>query len=163
VCCVCGFLFEVIFLFVNQMSIKLSADAQEFFCGAVYEEGDTKKYVKPRGVYYNLSALPKIPFYEKIVEPSFVEQFRKENNRSVLLPAKVILDVEHDPRLPYVPSKKRVFIQSARLMKSLCISGKENYFCLKFSIYQRNLRQKMIMLLLCMPVLHLQIRHGWNT
>jgi hypothetical protein len=55
-----------------------------------------------------LDNLPKIPFYEKIIEPTYIDTFRKDNDRSVFLPVKLKLDLDNDSRLKYASKRDRL-------------------------------------------------------
>jgi hypothetical protein len=90
------------------MTIKLSKDAKNYFGAGVYEEGDRKRKKPIIKKYTDLSDLPKIPYYEKLIDPTYLELFKQVNNKEILLPPKVTLDLENDPRLKYTPKKDRL-------------------------------------------------------
>jgi len=90
------------------MKIKLGKNALEFFGGGVYEEGYKPKRVYEKVVYSKPSDLPKLPFFEKIIEPSYLDVFRKDNNKDVILPPKIKLDLDNDPRLKYLSKRDRL-------------------------------------------------------
>jgi hypothetical protein len=90
------------------MSISLSNNALEFFGGGVYEEGNKQKKKYDKTVYTKLSDLPKIPFYEKIIEPTYMDIFKRDNNKDIILPTKLTLNLDEDPRLKYASKKDRL-------------------------------------------------------
>lgn len=90
------------------MNIKFSKEAKKYFGAGVYEEGDRKRKKQPIQKYTNLADLPKLPFYEKIIDPTYLEIYRRDNNKDIVLPPKIKLDMENDPRLKYTPKKNRL-------------------------------------------------------
>lgn len=73
----------------------------------VYEEGNRKKKKIPL-TEYDEKNLEDIPFYKKIIEPTYYSIFDRDNNRSILLPPKITLDLDNDPRLKYASKKERL-------------------------------------------------------
>jgi hypothetical protein len=89
--------------------MQLSKSAKKFFGKGVYEEGDRKRKTNPPPKKYkDLKNLPKIPFYEKIIDPTYLEIYRRDNNKTIMLPPKLTLDMENDPRLKYTPKRNRL-------------------------------------------------------
>ena len=88
------------------MKAKFNQNSLDYF--GVYEEGYKKKKVYDKTVYTNLANLPKLQFYEKIIEPTYMDVFRRDNNKDVVLPTKLKLDLDNDPRLKYASKRDRL-------------------------------------------------------